>query len=49
MANRLEDVGYVARSIEEFPYGTEHARIMQKIMNKQEYDERRAEVVLARF
>lgn len=49
LASRIEDIDYVTKGIEEFPYGTEHTRIMQKIMNRKEEEERRGELILARF
>ncbi len=40
---------YVQKGISEFPYGTEHFKIMERVMARKEAIDRKNEQVLLRF
>lgn len=46
---RMEEMAYVNKGMNEFPFGHEHIKIMEKIMNKREAEDRRNEQTLLRF
>jgi len=37
----MESICYVSKAMEQFPYGSEHSKIMEKVMKKRELEDKR--------
>jgi hypothetical protein len=45
----MEDINYVSHAIDEFPFGNDHFRIMDRVMTKRDTEDKRNEMILMQF